>query len=590
MSSKQELNINKKNSVENEKNDFLLNNIMKTWMEENNNINKNINNTKNNLPYEQIIDNTIIKKSDINYHNLPNWPSRSPFEFYNKNVIIPDNYKSSTINNNEKLNPINDNLNPFISNNGAEEKENKNFDNMKISIINPNLNKNENGNNNILIQDESIKNENENNIEKTKDNLGKDNNEENNNIKNDYSFIEKDIIYDFGYNKEERLEPIHLSLIRDTINDDEKNIDNFRYQIEKEKYEQSFKENNMQSKNKDKNKKGNNLYYNRNSEYLKRKNKILPKTEKEMEYFKEKDLFDEELNDDNFNITQKQMNILDKVSNNNYNFLREDLKKRNYELKHPYLEYEKYIQKEKISNLQSIDNHLTISQKNVIRRNRLKPILIKQKSIINNITYKKHNLNTHNSMNNIIPKPQNENNNPSLIFAYNKLNKKYNHPKNNILSYRSYSLKDYKNKYQNEKMDNFGGLGANLGGDEWQRRQNLLERKKDYSNYVLFNEKQNIEEKKLLKQHKGKLIKNIKMNDNNYNFPLIQNDKNYSIDQKDNKIYSKDFFQTRKYNINKENKEYKSNKILKNNSQLDFLYHNHNMYNLKYENIKSHIK
>ena len=590
MSSKQELNINKKNSIENEKNDFLLNNIMKTWMEENNNTNKNLNNTKNNLPYEQIIDNTIIKKSDINYYNLPNWPSRSPFEFYNKNVIIPDNYKSSTINNNEKLNPINDNLNPFISNNGTEEKENKNFDNMKITIINPNLNKNENGNNNILIQDESIKNENENNIEKTKDNLGKDNNEENNNIKNDYSFIEQDIIYDFGYNKEERLEPIHLSLIRDTINDDEKNIDNFRYQIEKEKYEQSFKENNMQSKNKDKNKKGNNLYYNRNSEYLKRKNKILPKTEKEMEYFKEKDLFDEELNDDNFNITQKQMNILDKVSNNNYNFLREDLKKRNYELKHPYLEYEKYIQKEKISNLQSIDNHLTISQKNVIRRNRLKPILIKQKSIINNITYKKHNLNTHNSMNNIIPKPKNENNNPSLIFAYNKLNKKDNHPKNNILSYRSYSLKDYKNKYQNEKMDNFGGLGANLGGDEWQRRQNLLERKKDYSNYVLFNEKQNIEEKKLLKQHKGKLIKNIKMNDNNYNFPLIQNDKNYSIDQKDNKIYSKDFFQTRKYNINKENKEYKSNKILKNNSQLDFLYHNHNMYNLKYENIKSHIK
>ena len=139
-------------------------------------------------------------------------------------------------------------------------------------------------------------------------------------------------------------------------------------------------------------------------------------------------------------------------------------------------------------------------------------------------------------------------------------------------------------------MNNFGGLGANLGGDEWQRRQNLLERKKDYSNYVLFNEKQNIEEKKLLKQHKVKLIKNLKMNDNNYNFPLIQNDKNYSIDQKDNKIYSKDFFQTRKYNINKENKEYKSNKILKNNSQLDFLYHNHNMYNLKYENIKSHIK
>ena len=100
--------------VENEKNDLLINDVMKTWIDENNSTKRKIYNTKNNIPYEQIIDNTIINKSDINYHNIPNWPNRSPFEFYNKNVIIPENYKISTVNNNEKLNPINDNLNPFI--------------------------------------------------------------------------------------------------------------------------------------------------------------------------------------------------------------------------------------------------------------------------------------------------------------------------------------------------------------------------------------------------------------------------------------------------------------------------------------------
>ena len=297
-----------------------------------------------------------------------------------------------------------------------------------------------------------------------------------------------------------------------------------------------------------------------------------------MEYFIEKDLFDEELNDEKFNVTQRQMNILDKVINKNYNYLKEDLKKRNFILKHPYLEYEKFIQKEKINNSQNVDNHLTISQKNEIMKNRLRPILDKQKSIINNIIYRKQNLNldSNDRMNILYPKYNMENNSSSLISAKSLFNKKYNPIKKNVLNYRSYSLKDYRNKYTNEKMIDFGGLGANLGGEDWQKRQKLLERKKEYSNYVLFNEKQNIEERKYMQQ-KGKLIKKIKMNDNNNIFPLITNDK-YSNDKK-TVLYAEDFFPLKKFRNNKENN---LNKKFKNYSDVNLLYHNNNIYNNTY--------
>jgi len=617
------------NKAEKKENNFLLNNIIKKWANENNKINNNIINHEVNTTYEQILDNTIIKNTNVNYYNLPNWPKRSPFEFYNKNVIIPYDYKIYQTNSNdnfnfnfEKLNKINDNLNPIISKNENDIIEDNNNNNtIKISILNSNLNENEDEDNNIIIIDENNVNNNE-----TKNNLEKEANEDNedneaydrNNNNNKDSFIEPDIIYDFGYKKEERLEPIQLSLIQDTIGEDEKKISNFQNQIKMEKYEQDIKENNIKNNYITSNDIIKNINNNRNKSDFKPKN-VVSKTEKELEYIKEKDLFDEEINDENFNVTQKQMDILDGESNKYYNDFKQNSIKKNFKLNHPYLEYEKYIQKE-LYNQQNMDNHLTISQKNQLKEMRLKPIINKQKSIINNIIYRKYNKKNANSMINLNSNSIfiENNNNSASLFVNNSSDKNYNinTNKNNIFDYRPFSIKDYKNKYGNEKKSNFGGLGPNIGGVEWKKRQKIFERKKEYSNYVLFNEKKNIEEKKN-NARKGKLIKKIKMNenfdnnfdnnkkienDNNFKFPLINTKLNNENKNKynsinginsiknENKIYLSPFFPMKKYKIKKETNEEKFNKILENNSNLGLLYHKHNIYNSNLEIIKSHIK
>jgi hypothetical protein len=52
--------------------------------------------------------------------------------------------------------------------------------------------------------------------------------------------------------------------------------------------------------------------------------------------------------------------------------------------------------------------------------------------------------------------------------------------------YEPYTLIEYKKKYENMNRNGkkLGGLGANLGGEEWIKRQKLMERKKQYSDYV----------------------------------------------------------------------------------------------------------
>ena len=53
------------------------------------------------------------------------------------------------------------------------------------------------------------------------------------------------------------------------------------------------------------------------------------------------------------------------------------------------------------------------------------------------------------------------------------------------IKYKPYTLVDYKKKYENNYIrSSLGGLGANIGGEEWVDRQKKLERKKEYSEYV----------------------------------------------------------------------------------------------------------
>ena len=542
-------------------------------------------------------DDTIIKNIDSDYNNLPNWPQRSPFEYYNKNVIIPENYKISSNNNNllkdnEKLNPIHDQINDIIHQNENKNIDNnENLNNIKISIVPPNLNENYN---NIIINpvsdDKKLDTKKEGAVSSLQNYRKMRTNQENN---DNNSIEEKDIIYNFGYKKDERIEPLKLSLIKNTIGEFESKKKSLQNKIDNEK-------NNLKLLKKYENKSTNsiaevkNVNDNRNLGEISSSKKNIYKTERELAYFKEKDLFDEEIEEKGLNITQRQMSTLDQETNKLYNFFKEISKRKKFEIIHPYLEYDKYNQREKFIQ-QSIDKNLSLSQKNELKKMRLKPILQKQKSIINNIINKKYNMNDLNTNSN------------TISIETSGQHKYFPNAKNESI-YRSYSLRNYNDKYR----FNIYGSRSNIHEEEWKKRQKLLEKQKQYSAFVLFNERMYFEEKKNLEQ-KNKLIHKIKINDNKINnnninlakekdknfinndikYPLIKEKKikkDININENRNKVYISSFFPLKKYKIKKETKEDKLNKILKNNPKLDTLFHNHNMFNIKFENIKSHMK
>jgi len=546
-------------------------------------------------------DDTIIKNTESDYNSLPNWPQRSPFEYYNKNVIIPENYIISSNNNNlfkesEKLNPINDKINDIIHQNENKNVDNnENLNNIKISIVPPNLNENYN---NIIINpisdDKTLEFKEENAVSSLQNYRKMKTNQENNDKNN---VEEKDIIYNFGYKKDERIEPIKLTLIKNTIGEYESKKKSIQNKNDNDK-------NNLKLLKKYENKSNNsieevsNINNKRNLNDISSKKNIY-KTEEELEYFKEKDLFDEEIEEEGLNITQRQMSTLDQETNKLYNYFKEISKRKKFEIIHPYLEYDKYKEREKLIQ-QSIDKNLSLSQKNELKKMRLKPIIQKQKSIINNIINKKY-------MNDM-------NTNSNTISIENRGQHKYYPNVKNESIYRSISLRNYNDKYK----FNIYGSRSNVNEEEWKKRQKLLEKQKQYSANVLFNERMFFEEKKNFSQ-KSKLIQKIKINDNKINnndmndinnniqtkekerifinndikYPLIKEKKiksDNNINENKNKVYISSFFPLKKYKVKKETKEDKINKIIKNNPTLDSLFHNHNMFNIRFENIKSHMK
>ena len=549
-------------------------------------------------------DNNIIKNTDSEYNNLPNWPQRSPFEYYNKNVIIPENYKISSNNNNllkdsEKLNPINDKINYIIHQNENKNIDNNeninNINNIKISIVPPNLNENYN---NIIInpvpEDKKVNIKEEGVVSSLQNYRKMITNQENNNN----NVEEKDIIYNFGYKKDERIEPLKLSLIKNTIGEYESKKKSIQNKIDNEK-------NNLKLLNKYENKSTNSIAEVQNANNKRNLGEIsskknIYKTEEELAYFKEKDLFDEIIEEKGLNITQRQMSTLDQETNKLYNYFKEISKKKKFEIIHPYLEYDKYNLRESLFQ-QSMEKNLSLSQKNELKKMRLKPILQKQKSIINNIVKKKFNINNMNTNSN------------TISIETSGQHNYYPNAKNESI-YRSNSLRNYNDKYKY----NIYFSRRNINEEELKKRQKLLEKQKQYSAVVLFNERMYLEEKKNLEQ-KNKLIQKIKINDNKLNnndingindfnqtkeenknfinkdikYPLIKEKKikrDNNINENRNKVYISSFFPLKKYKIKKETKEDKINKIIKNNPKLDTLFHNHNMFNIKFENIKSHLK
>ena len=535
--------------IENEKKTNLLANVINNWIKENNKITDN---TKN-----------------IKIQNISDWPKRSPFEFYNKNIIIPNtnNITNNIIKNNfvinksQKLKSINDNINELITKNRNEQNNGNN--NIKVSLLSQNK-KTLSGS--VTIKPFS-------NEEKPEDKIIPSIN-----IPiHRKNYEEKNIIYDFGYSKEERLEPLKLSLNKKQVNYFDTDSESKNKNNENNVYNLTFEK--KEEKNENLNIIENEEYKNINEkEEVNKEPRILivPKSEKEIKYYKEKDLFDEEIKENDLDVTKDQMDILENGIDKRYNAYNELSKQKNFEIKHPYLEYDYYKMryKDKFEN-------------NYKRQEKLYNMLQKQKMIINNIMLRKFYINNNNiNTKKLLRNKSSTNNNEQG----NHLPKRY---------FRSYSMNDYYNE------------------NNWEKRQQMLEKKKDYSTIVLLNERRNIEERK-----NARLIRRIRLNeerkqmekylsdeeDEEYDYEKDNDDENMNKlpeikqrkfreeDKKEEniynlkKVYTNSYNPLKKYRLKRKEGEKIVNTMMKHNPQLEQLLYNHDIYQMKLENIRKHIK
>ena len=531
--------------IENEKKTNLLANVINNWIKENNKITDN---TKN-----------------IKIQNISDWPKRSPFEFYNKNIIIPNTNNiiknNFVINKSQKLRSINDNINELITKNRNEQNNGNN--NIKVSLLSQNK-KTLSGS--VTIKPFS-------NEEKPEDKIIPSIN-----IPiHRKNYEEKNIIYDFGYSKEERLEPLKLSLNKKQVNYFDTDSESKNKNNENNVYNLTFEK--KEEKNENLNIIENEEYKNINAkEEVNKEPRILivPKSEKEIKYYKEKDLFDEEIKENDLDVTKDQMDILENGIDKRYNAYNELSKQKNFEIKHPYLEYDYYKMryKDKFEN-------------NYKRQEKLYNMLQKQKMIINNIMLRKFYINNNNiNTKKLLRNKSSTNNNEQG----NHLPKRY---------FRSYSMNDYYNE------------------NNWEKRQQMLEKKKDYSTIVLLNERRNIEERK-----NARLIRRIRLNeerkqmekylsdeeDEEYDYEKDNDDENMNKlpeikqrkfreeDKKEEniynlkKVYTNSYNPLKKYRLKRKEGEKIVNTMMKHNPQLEQLLYNHDIYQMKLENIRKHIK
>ena len=192
------------------------------------------------------------------------------------------------------------------------EKNNNINDSVNINKIN--------NENDLLIQRPNVSlNNNQNNINDSYNNsniLKKNNlNDNNKRYKNNFDNInqKKEILYNFGYKKQDRLEPLKLSLIEDTIKEQE--MEYHRQKLEIENLKKKFEDLYLNDKEK------------RNNKYtISKENTISKKAHSTLEtnyYEYLSKVVEEELN-----LTKNQMNILDKEANLLYNKYNKNLKEK----------------------------------------------------------------------------------------------------------------------------------------------------------------------------------------------------------------------------------------------------------------------
>ena len=538
----------------------LLSNIINNWIRENNH--------------------TLNNKKKIKFQNVSDWPKRSPFEFQNKNLIIPNNpttHNNTSLNKSQKLKSINDNINHLISKNKDESSYESTP--IKVSILSQNINTSSGS---IMIK--PINNESR-----------KDNQIIPDNDKRRSEYEEKDIDYIFGYSKEERIEPLKLSLKTPNFNNYKQEPKLNSYNITsidiKKEDDINIEQNKPLEENVPK-------YIIKDDIEIKEeeepKGLILPKAEKEIAYYKEKDLFDEEVkeNENEANISQDQMNILGDANDKIFKAFNKKEEQKKFEIIHPYCDYKYHsIQlEESKNNINNINNIKAIFYKKFKRQENLFNMFRKQRIILNNIISKN---------NQIIKKKYKLSKCKSSIYDYElKKEKEKNEIKKKFI--KSYSTNEY---YKREN---------------WEKRQDMYEKKKLYSIVVSLNEKRALEERRrarilnLMKynEERKKLYEEEKEDDDDDDFdmdnveekkdklPTIKkwenNFKEYDKENIDNifkkRIYTNSYNPLKKFQLKKNNDEKIIKVIIKHNPQFGELLNNHDIYNAKFDDIKSHIK
>ena len=296
---------------------------------EKNEIKKLNNNKKNNDQQSQLLqqiyeqnkiyckDSKIYRNENINlnYNDLQKWPERSPYEFTNKNIIVPEDYKvlSNDIKdlNKHRLKKIDDGY--YFEDASQSLSKNKQIDQKntpKVTIIFPDI---QNNNNNVL---------NINKISSRTNDINIDNNDSSNN----------EIIYNFGYKKEDRLTPLKLDLIKDTID-----IQEMEYQNKKK--EDIIKKDAKQLSN--------------NIKILGKVNKnnvddINNSSKDNTESNSGKNKSPVPIMDEELNLTKKQMDIMGEEVNKIYKNYKKISKQKIFYLKHPYIKYKNNPDQNKI--------------------------------------------------------------------------------------------------------------------------------------------------------------------------------------------------------------------------------------------------
>ena len=580
-------------------------------------------------------------KNGINFENLEDWNQTNNINYNNEN---------------QQLNNINHNLedeNTIQNNIFKQEKKldkknkNKNYDFIEVKPIKENkefllfnkfsqkpimpisnpyikncyqgINNNNNLNNFNTIECENIDNENRrsiqsiNNIKENIIQVNENNLDINNNIKENTIEIKENNI-DIN-NNEKTIEMNDNNEINNNVYfTNEENNKN----IKKENIEDTIKHND-------------NIENNYNKEYnkdLTNKSNLNEKEEKKKIHkniptnLNESDIITNSLSDDDsFNLTKYQMNILNKEATQFYNRLSKNLSNKIYHLKYPYLNkgnsniYERNNLLRSLINKQKqlINKSNNNSKKKIEQTKRnsvdlsknIKGDFITQIPLNNNLS---DNINSNKLplTNNIINSYNNKNENklPKIINKNNNFSKKNKEKK---ILYKPYSIEEFK---ENTKKFNYRYPSSlsNIGTPQWEENNKKYIKKYEYCKSLqkielermkIYNKKK-LNKSEIIKKKENEKEENEKNiltdsleeeSEKKFDKKLLLNDK-----EKNNKLNKSKFplipkFPIRKKlrNINNNNNEDGLNKILSENRQLETLLLSHELYHSAAERIKQSL-